>query len=200
MTYQEEKKDQRNKEKELAEKARVEQAFADFFDQNREVINCIANISVLTSFFEGDTSQITAQKLQDALDYTSVNQHLAKQSEYVERQKLVNYIIANRTMSPETEKHERARLLSDLTHISTVRTIADNIRRKRELAALSTDQLKAVARGPAKDGYMEVPIMYRSKIMLLDLASTDLPAFKRLLARTRPGAIDAILAQRDDEE
>jgi hypothetical protein len=194
MGYTEEKKQQKQDAKEQAEKARVQQVFEEFFDQNRNIVRCEANEKLLRLFFGEDTENISLQTLNDALAHTSVNQQLARQRESVERENLVRYILGHRSMSPETATHERARLLNErLTHIDTVRTIADNIRRKRELAALSADELKVVARGPANHGFMEVPVMYRSKIMLLDLANTDLPAFKRLVQRCGKAAIDVLL-------
>jgi hypothetical protein len=202
MGYTEEKKQQKQDAKEQAEKARVAEAFRQFFDMNRDrgIIDCMANESILRAFFGDETDNISLQTLNDAVQHTSVSQQLARQSEHVEREKLVRYILSNRTMSPDTEKHERARLLNEkLTHIDTVRTIADNIKRKRELAALSTDELKAVARGPEPNKFMDVPPYFRTRNTLIDCANTDLPLFKRLIQKCGRAAIDAILQAPEEE-
>jgi nicotinamide mononucleotide adenylyltransferase len=200
MGYVEEKQQQKKELKAQAEAARVANAFQEFFDQNRDIVNCMANEKILRQFFGEDTENISVQTLKDAVEYTSVSQQLARQTEYVERQTLVRYILSNRTMSPETEKHERARLLNEkLTSLDTVREIAGNVRRKKELSKLPVQELKTLARGPEKSWLHPVPPLYQSRSMLLSLASENIQDFRLLVRRCGQAAIDAILAQRDEE-
>src|ERR1700674_1947044 len=200
MGYVEEKQQQKKELKAQAEATRVAEAFRQFFDMNRDIINCMANVSVWKAFFEDDTSNISLQTLNDAVEHTSVSQQLARQSEYVERQKLVKYILENRRMSPDTEKHERARLLNEkLTSLDTVREIAGNVQRKRELSQLPTNELKTLARGPEKSWLHPVPPLYQNRSMLLSLASENIQDFRLLVRRCGQAAIDAILAQRDED-
>ncbi len=122
------------------------------------------------------------------------------QAEQEERLTLTNFIIANRQMQPETAKSERARFMnSSQTNIETLRQVKANIEQKRQLSALPKEQLQEIARGPQGQQYKPVPACYRTKVMLLDLASHNIQEFKQLIQRCGKAQIDAILAQRDEE-
>jgi hypothetical protein len=171
-------------------------AFFEFYSKNRPegLISCEANTKLLRDWM-GDI-KITAQSLQDAYENTSVNQQLAHQrSEGLERRDLVNFIIENRKMQPETEKAERERLMNPrLTAIETVRMIADRVKNRREMETKSVDELREIVKaGQPQTGFQEVPEQYRTKSALLRLANQNITLYKRLMQQCGRAALDAII-------
>lgn len=124
----------------------------------------------------------------------------AQEAEARERQELVNFIIANRQMQPQTAQEERKRLMSPvLTAIETVRNIAANVKAKREMQNKSVPELRTIAKGEPQSQWKPIPQIYRNKSMLISLANENISEFRRLVARCGRAQVDAILAQPSTE-
>jgi hypothetical protein len=199
--YQQEHKAAKDELQQENESARQAQVLYEFMRAHPEIIPCEANLHLLKAWFGNLPEDISKATLGESIQHPKLRAQLAFQGEAQEREKLVDYIIENRQMSPDTSKHERARLLNQkLTTIETVRTIAENIQRKRELSQLPKKELQALARGPERQKFQEVPPLYQNRSMLYDLANTDLDGFKSLLRRCGKAQIDAILQQSEADQ
>ena len=120
--------------------------------------------------------------------------------EMEERKELVDFILENRQMLPETKRGEKIRFMNPrLTSIETLRQIKSNIEVKRRLATLTPEELKAEVRGPEKSWLHPVSPIYRTHSMLLSLPNTNLQEFRQLVRKCGQTAIDAILAQRGND-
>jgi hypothetical protein len=189
--------------------AAQEVCFFEFFKEHPE-FDYDAAKSILRKAFE-DTGELwTKEKLSDCAGIYVKNGTLSvkappthdeiQDAEMDERKSLTSWILANRSYQRESIAGERARFLNPkATNIQTLRDIKFNVEQKRVLSALPKEQLQEIARGNPPSRWKPVPACYRSKIMLLDLASHNLPEFKQLIQRCGKQQIDAILAQPSEE-
>jgi hypothetical protein len=107
-------------------------------------------------------------------------------AEMEQREALVNFVISNRQMSPQTAREERKRLMSPrLTSIETVRTIAENVKNRRRLEALPPADLKSLAAGQrATQPELPENISREQILHLLDAAQ-----LKHIIARYGADAV-----------
>ena len=128
------------------------------------------------------------------------------EDENEERKELVDYILSNRTYTPEARRSERVRFMNAKTvNIKTLREIKQNILEARRLSASSKDELIGEARdnvaqaqasrGVRQGQYLPIPELYKNRSMLISLASENLNEFKRLMQRCDPAEIQSILNQ-----
>src|ERR1700694_2670062 len=170
MTYKETHDAEKAEIRVRQEELRIIEVFYNFVKAHPEIVSCEANRAILRHYFAGSEKDISAGTLEEALGHPALRARLAFQTPYKERLKLVDYIMSNRQMQPDTAKHERSRFMNEkLTAIETVRDVADNIKRKRELESKTVPELKSIVKGEPQSQWKPIPALYRSKNMLLSL-------------------------------
>ena len=163
----------------------------EFFKRHRDVVACDANRSVLLSYFGEDP--LTEQALEDSLQHPKLRERLAFVTESVDREMLEQSIIE--LLRPAGSDNAITGMQASFKWKSNeeLHQIFEELQRKQQMRARSTQELREMVRRPLP-GMQEVPVLYRSRNMLIALANENPSEFRSLMKRCGTEALNRILA------
>jgi hypothetical protein len=121
----------------------------------------------------------------------------AAEAELAERIQLIDYIISHRQMQDRTAQEERKRMMDPLlTDITTIRTVAERVRNRRELESKTVPELRTLVKGELQSQWKPLPAHLQVRKNVLSLSG---PEMRKAISFYGQAQLNAVLAKREEE-